>query len=59
MAISVTLLALAWVMWFPFAFRERKMPLVMAWAALVVTCAAVIIVALFLPYACRPCVGLL
>ena len=52
------LLALAWLLWFPYAMREKKMPTALAWAALVAGCAAVVIAGLFMPYACIPCEGL-
>ncbi len=58
MAVSITLLALSWILWFPFAFWERRMPLTLAWIALLSTCGAVIVVGLFMPYACKPCGGL-
>jgi len=57
-AACATLLALAWLLWFPFAFREKKLPIALAWVALLATCAAVIIAALFMPYTCRSCGGL-
>jgi len=56
--ISITLLTLAFLLWFPYAVRERKTPRKLALVALVAICASILITGLFMPYACQPCGGL-
>jgi hypothetical protein len=57
-AVCVTCLALSWLLWFPYAVREKRIPSKVAWAASVAATVAVLVAALFMPYACQPCGGL-
>jgi hypothetical protein len=58
MGVSTACLALAWLLWFPYAIRERRPPWLLVWLTMLLVAASVILVGLFMPYACRVCGGL-